>query len=215
MDLTNFNLFFDANKSQCDTIEPDVQQLYFWQCGICHEIFHDKKSELQHQTSAHSGMEHLCKCVICGENFSNEASKNDHLKKCHLKANDHEPKHCPKESKNESKSIHKASKESVIQIVPDDKSLPYHCGICSLAFKFFISLVCHIKINHKIVKKKTIKREKSDALITEAAVNYLETNNVESPIETKFTKHVENLPLKLKIIVKKNASKCRGIVEPR
>ena len=90
MDLSNFNLFFDANKSQCDndSIGSDVQQLYnFWQCGICHEIFHDKKSELHHQTTAHSGMEHLCKCAICGLNFSDETSKNDHLKKYHLKSN--------------------------------------------------------------------------------------------------------------------------------
>ena len=120
----------------------------------------------------------------------------------------HEPKHCPKEDHNASK---------IIQIVPGDTSLPYHCGICSMAFKFLISLVCHIKINHKIEKKKkkSIKREKPDILIADSAVDYLEMN-VESPTEKKCSKiAVDNLPINLKIIVKKNASKCRGIMEPR
>ena len=120
----------------------------------------------------------------------------------------HEPKHCPKEDHNASK---------IIQIVPGDTSLPYHCGICSMAFKFLISLVCHIKINHKIEKKKkkSIKREKPDILIADSAVDYLEMN-VESPTEKKCSKiAVDNLPINLKIIVKKNASKCRGILEPR
>ena len=175
---------------------------FYWQCGICKEIIHEEALKIIHQTQAHVGMQHPCKCAVCGQNFSDETSKNQHMKKCHLKENQ-EPMIFPKEEevtkqvieecdiqnddKQDSKSI---LKNSLFNIIPEEGKLPYQCKLCLLAFKFYVSLICHIKSIHGNTMYN------SDGLVKNE--QYVDATN-------------KNRKLRMKIIVKKNAAKRRGI----
>ena len=215
MDLDN--ILYDSSNSyeaivKEKKLHPELKEIY-WQCGICKETFQDEALILFHQTQAHPGIQHECKCAVCGQNFTDESSKNCHLKKLHLRDSN-----VKIDGENEKLEIvvdsHKSNKEKIGSEENKEhvlflggqfdvhsgefQSSPYKCNFCSTTFKFLKTLVCHLKATHNISNQLPM----NDALKSESGDDF--QSNIQRIVRRQS---------KLKIIVKKTAVKQKANIE--
>ena len=201
---------------------------FHWQCGICKEIFKNEDTKLEHEKEAHAGQEHCCKCMICGQIFPNEMVKLDHIETCHLHRMSDGPILDPMTSSEQIilKEIDDMMEDTFISPMfkINDQTNPFQCSICPESFKFYVSLVCHIKVAHDNMDRQddAVAPVKMEPL-EEYPCDFCEAtfpNNDQRIWHTKNSHGIENAykventknkqKVKLKIILKRNGKTSQG-----